>query len=72
MAALEESLASVRGEELAGAEDGANGKKATKPSTSRSKSSGSKSKSTSKSKSKSSSKKSGSGGRRKTAAKSRS
>jgi DNA end-binding protein Ku len=73
MAALEESLASVRGEELAGAEtDGADGKKAAKPSTSRSKSSGSKAKSTSKSKSKSSSKKSGSGGRRKTATKSRS
>ncbi len=72
MAALEDSLANVRGEELAGAADGADGKKATKPSTSRSKSSGSKSKSTSKSKSKSSSKRSGSGGRRKTAAKSRS
>src|ERR687897_144338 len=74
MAALEESLASVRGEELAGAEDSADGKKAAKPSTSRSRSSGSKSKTKSKStlKSKSSSKKSGSGGRRKTAAKSRS
>lgn len=70
MAALEESLAAARGEELAGAEagDGAKGRKSAK--TSRAKSSGSKSKS--KAKSKSSSKKSGSGGRRKSPAKSRS
>ena len=70
MAALEDSLAAARGEELAGAEagDGAKGRK--RASTSRSKSTRSKSKS--KGKSKSSSKKSGSGGRRKSPAKSRS
>jgi DNA end-binding protein Ku len=69
MAALEESLAAARGEELAGAEkgDGAKGRK--KPATSsRAKSTRSKGKA----KSKSSSKKSGSGGRRKSPAKSRS
>jgi DNA end-binding protein Ku len=76
MAALEESLAAVRGEDLAGEEsgDGAKGKKTSKPATSKAKDSRSKSKSKSQSKSKpkSSSKKPGSGGRRKTAAKSRS
>jgi DNA end-binding protein Ku len=68
MAALEESLAAARGEELAGAEkgDGAKGKK--RATTSRAKSSGSKGKA----KSRSSSKKSGSGGRRRSPAKSRS
>jgi DNA end-binding protein Ku len=73
MAALEDSLASVRGEELAGTEDGdgAKGKKPTKASTSKAKSSGSKPKAKSKSSSKSRSK-SGSGGRRKSPAKSRS
>jgi DNA end-binding protein Ku len=71
MAALEDSLAAVRGEDLAeGSEDGAEKKKPAKRSSSKTKSSGSKGKA--KSKSKSSSKKSGSGGRRKTAAKSRS
>jgi DNA end-binding protein Ku len=70
MAALEESLAAARGEELAGAEagDGAKGRK--RAATSRSKSARSKSKS--KAKAKSSSKKSGSGRRRKSPAKSRS
>jgi DNA end-binding protein Ku len=74
MAALEESLAAVRGEDLAGEEsgDGAKDKKTSKAATSRAKGSKAKSKPKSKSKSKSSSKKSGSGGRRKTAAKSRS
>jgi DNA end-binding protein Ku len=74
MAALEESLAAVRGEDLAGDEsgDGAKGKKAAKAATSRAKGSGSKSKPKAKSKQKSSSKKSGSGGRRKSTAKSRS
>jgi DNA end-binding protein Ku len=72
MAALEESLASVRGEELAeGAEDGAKEKKPAKTASAKSKSSGSKGKAKSKGSSKSRSK-SGSGGRRKTAAKSRS
>ncbi|MGH2989335.1 MAG: Ku protein [Solirubrobacterales bacterium] len=56
MAALEDSLASVRGEELAeGSEDGAKERKPAKSSSSKSKSSGSKGKS-SKAKSKSSSK----------------
>jgi DNA end-binding protein Ku len=70
MAALEDSLAEVRGEELAGAEagDGAKGKKARKAATSRAKGSRSKSKA----KSKGTSKKSGSGRRRKSPAKSRS
>jgi DNA end-binding protein Ku len=73
MAALEESLASVRGEELAGTEDGdgAKGKKPAKASTSKAKSSDSKRKAKPKSSSKSRSK-SGSGGRRKSPAKSRS
>ena len=73
MAALEESLASVRGEELAGAEpgDGAKAKKPAKPARSKTKSSGSKAKAKPKSSSKSRSK-SASGGRRKTPAKSRS
>jgi DNA end-binding protein Ku len=68
MAALEDSLATVRGEELAGAEsgDGVKTRKQTKPKTARAK--GSKPKA----KSKGSSKKSGSGGRRKSTAKSRS
>jgi DNA end-binding protein Ku len=73
MAALEESLASVRGEELAGAEaeDGAKAKKPAKPARSKAKSSGSKAKAKPKSSSKSRSK-SASGGRRKSPAKSRS
>jgi DNA end-binding protein Ku len=67
MAALEESLASVRGEELAeGAEDGAKESKAAKSKSSKSKGSGTKGKSKSKSKSSSKSR-SKSGGRRKTA-----
>src|SRR5918995_186728 len=72
MAALEESLAAVRGEELAeGAEDGAKERKPAKP-ASKAKSSGSKGRAKSKSKSSSSSRsKSGSGGRRKSPAKSR-
>jgi DNA end-binding protein Ku len=70
MAALEESLAATRGEELAGAEAGDGAKQKKRSSTSRSKSTRSKSKS--KAKSKSSSKKSGSGGRRRSPAKSRS
>jgi DNA end-binding protein Ku len=80
MAALEESLASVRGEELGGAEagDGAKAKKPAKPARSKAESSGSKAKSSgskAKAKPKSSSKsrsKSASGGRRKSPAKSRS
>jgi DNA end-binding protein Ku len=72
MAALEESLASVRGEELAGAEsgdgDGAKPKRRAKSSSSKSKSS--KSKAKSKSSTKSGASKSRSGGRRKSAAKS--
>jgi DNA end-binding protein Ku len=71
MAALEESLASVRGEELGGAEtkrDGKGTKKAAKSAASRAK--GSKSKGKSKSSSKSSGSKSRSGGRRKSTAKS--
>src|SRR5918994_979440 len=66
MAALEESLASVRGEELAGAEagDGAKAKKPGKPARSKAKGSGSKAKAKPKSSSKSRSK-SASGGRRK-------
>ena len=73
MAALEDSLAAVRGEELAeGAEDGAKERKPAKP-ASKAKSSGSKGRAKSKSKSSSSSRsKSGSGGRRKSPAKSRS
>jgi DNA end-binding protein Ku len=72
MAALEESLASVRGEELAeGAGDGAKERQPAKPAASKSKSSGSKGKAKSKSSSSSRSK-SGSGGRRKSPAKSRS
>ena len=69
MAALEDSLAAARGEELAGAEagDGAKGRKGAKASTSRAKGSRSKAKSKSKSKSKS-----GSGGRKRSTAKSRS
>jgi len=67
MAALQESLAEVRGEELAGAEpgDGAKPKKRARA-TSRAKGS------RAKPKAKSPSKKSGSGGRRKSTAKSRS
>src|ERR671919_821745 len=72
MAALEDSLAAVRGEELAeGAEDGAKDRKPAKPATSKAKSSGSKGKAKSKSSSSSRSK-SGSGGRRRSPAKSRS
>ena len=73
MAALEESLASVRGEELAGTES-EDGDKARKPAKSRSKkSSGTKAKGKTKSKAKSSSRsKSGSSAKRKSAAKSRS
>jgi DNA end-binding protein Ku len=72
MAALEESLASVRGEELAeGAGDGAKERQPAKAAASKSKSSGSKGKAKSKSSSGSRSK-SGSGGRRKSPAKSRS
>jgi DNA end-binding protein Ku len=68
MAALEDSLAAARGEELAGAEAGDGAKSKKRATTSRSKSTRSKSKA----KSKSPSKKSGSGGRRKSPAKSRS
>jgi DNA end-binding protein Ku len=72
MAALEESLAAVRGEELAeGAEDGAKEREPAKSGTSKAKGSGSKGKARSKSSSGSRSK-SGSGGRRKSPAKSRS
>jgi DNA end-binding protein Ku len=71
MAALEDSLAAVRGEELAeGAEDGAKEGKPAKP-ASKAKSSGSKGRAKSKDSSGSRSK-SGSGGRRKSPAKSRS
>src|SRR5918996_783225 len=71
MAALEDSLAAVRGEELAeGAEDGAKDRKPAKP-ASKAKSSGTKGRAKSKSSSSSRSK-SGSGGRRKSPAKSRS
>src|SRR5918995_552827 len=72
MAALEDSLAAVRGEEPAeGAQDGAKERKPAKP-ASKAKSSGSKGRAKSKSKSSSSSRsKSGSGGRRKSPAKSR-
>src|SRR5918994_7225879 len=71
MAALEESLAAARGEELAGAEagDGAKAGKGAKSATSRSKGSRSKGKAKSKAKAKSSSK-SGSGGRKRSTAKS--
>src|ERR687891_1507143 len=71
MAALEDSLAAVRGEELAeGAEDGAKDREPAKP-ASKAKSSGSKGRAKSKGSSSSRSK-SGSGGRRKSPAKSRS
>jgi DNA end-binding protein Ku len=71
MAALEDSLAAVRGEELAeGAEDGAKDREPAKP-ASKTKSSGSKGRAKSKGSSSSRSK-SGSGGRRKSPAKSRS
>src|ERR687892_1158114 len=71
MAALEDSLAAVRGEELAeGAEDGAKDRKPAKPAP-QAKGSGSKGRAKSKGSSSSRSK-SGSGGRRKSPAKSRS
>ena len=73
MAALEESLAAVKGEELAGAEDGDKARKPAKSSSG--KGSGTKAKGKSKSKSKSTSRsrsRSGSGTKRKSAAKSRS